>query len=62
MKNKAPMAQNQVPVEYLLYPHQHFFDSENTLTPTQLIWKTKVTCTSPALSLTFSLYINITQY
>ena len=20
-------------MEYLLYPHQHFFDSENTLTP-----------------------------
>ena len=38
-----------------LYPHQHLFNSDNTLTPTQLIWKLKVTCMSPALSLTFSL-------
>ena len=34
------------------------FNSENT----RLVWKLKVTCPSPALSRTFSLEINITQY
>ena len=62
IKNKGPLAHTYVPVEYLLYSHQHFFNSENTLTPTQLIWKLKVTCMLPALSLTISLLINITQY
>ena len=44
---------------YLLYPHHHFFNSKKTLTPTQLIWKTKVTSTSTALSLTVYQYYTI---
>ena len=31
----------------VLYPHQHFFTSENTLNPPQFVWKLKVTFTSP---------------
>ena len=35
------MAQHYVQVEFLLYPHQHFSPSLDTLNPPQFVWKPK---------------------
>ena len=42
-------------MHYCTRPDQHFFNSGNTRNPPQFLCKPKVTCTKPALSITFSI-------